>query len=136
MGATSFLTARLMEVWAHGTDIIDALGLTREPSDRLRHIAQLGFITRKWSYVVRGEEPLAGDVRLELVSPSDQLWTWGPEVASDTVRGTAEDFCLVVTQRRHLDDTSLETGELARHWLLRAQAFAGAPTIGPVERKK
>jgi uncharacterized protein (TIGR03084 family) len=136
MGATSFLTARLMEVWAHGTDIIDALGLTREPSDRLRHIAQLGFITRKWSYVVRGEEPLAGDVRLELVSPSDQLWTWGPEVASDTVRGTAEDFCLVVTQRRHLDDTSLETGELARHWLLRAQAFAGAPTNGPVERKK
>jgi hypothetical protein len=47
------------------------------------------------------------------------------------VRGPAEDFCLVVTQRRHLDDTSLVTGQLGRHWLLKAQAFAGGPSEGP-----
>ena len=33
----------------------------------------------------------------------------------------------MVTQRRHLDDTSLFTGKLGRHWLIRAQAFAGGP---------
>jgi uncharacterized protein (TIGR03084 family) len=131
MGAKSFLTARLMEVWAHGTDIVDALGVERPATDRIRHIAQLGFITRKWSYKVRGEEPPAGEVRLCLTSPSGQIWTWGPEHAEDTIEGLAEDFCLVVTQRRHLDDTSLTTGELGRHWMLRAQAFAGGPTQGP-----
>lgn len=134
MGAKSFLTARLMEVWAHGTDIVDALGATRVATDRIRHIAQLGFITRKWSYTVRGEEPPAGSVRLELTSPSGATWTWGPEDAQDVVRGSAQDFCLVVTQRRHVDDTTLETGELGRHWLLRAQAFAGGPTTGPAPR--
>ncbi len=134
MGATSFLTARLMETWAHGTDVADALEMTLAPTERLRHIAQLGYLTRAWSYRVRGEEPAAGAVRLELTGPSGDQWTWGPNDANDTVRGLAQDFCLVATQRRHLDDTSLVTGDLGRHWLLRAQAFAGGPTEGPRPR--
>ena len=75
-----------------------------------------------------------GEVRLELLSPSGQPWTWGPHDADDVITGSAEEFCLVVTQRRHVDDTSLKTGALGRHWLLRAQAFAGGPTIGPERR--
>ena len=132
MGAKSFLTARLMEVWAHGQDICDAVGATREPTDRLRHIAQLGVITRGWSYLVRGEQPPDGAVRVELTAPSGEVWTWGPDDAPDRVTGPAEDFCLVVTQRRHVDDTDLEIdGELATGWMGRAQAFAGGPTTGP-----
>jgi len=134
MGARSFLTARLMEVWAHGTDIIDTVGATRPATDRLRHIAQLGFITRKWSYLVRGDEIPDGDVRLELIGPDDDLWTWGPDDATDVIQGSAEDFCLVVTQRRHVNDTSLKAGELGHHWLARAQAFAGGPSDGPRPR--
>jgi hypothetical protein len=42
------------------------------------------------------------------------------------VHGPALDFCLVVTQRRHVDDTALVTvGDIARQWMLNAQAFAG-----------
>jgi len=134
MSARSFLTARLMETWAHGTDVADALGTMLPASDRLRHVAQLGFITRTWSYTVRGEDVPQGSVRVELTGPVGGLWTWGPDDADDVVRGGAEDFCHVVTQRRHLDDTLLEAGELARHWLLRAQAFAGGPTEGPAPR--
>jgi uncharacterized protein (TIGR03084 family) len=134
MGAASFLTARLMETWAHGTDVVDALGADRPATNRLRHIARLGFMTRRWSYSVRGEEPPAGDVRLDLTSPTGDRWTFGDESAADTVRGSAEEFCLVVTQRRHVDDTSIETNELGRHWLLRAQAFAGGPSYGPQAR--
>lgn len=134
MGAKSFLSARLMEVWAHGTDVVDALGATRAASARLRHVAQLGFITRAWSYRVRGEEPPSGDVRLELEGPAGDSWTWGPLNAEDTVRGSAEDFCLVVTQRRHVKDTALQSGELGYHWLVRAQAFAGAASTGPEPR--
>lgn len=134
MGAKSFLSARLMEVWAHGTDVLDALGTRRLATARLRHVAKLGFMTRKWSYQVRGEELPEGDVRLELVGPAGELWTWGSLDARDVVAGSAEDFCLVVTQRRHVDDTSLETGELGYHWLVRAQAFAGAASSGPEPR--
>ncbi len=135
MSAKSFLTARLMETWAHGQDIVDTVDGDRPATDRLRHIAQLGFITRGWSYTNRGEQPPEGTVRLELTAPSGETWTFGPDDADDTVRGPALDFCLVVTQRRHLDDTALVTGELGRHWLLRAQAFAGGPTDGPPPRR-
>ena len=45
MGALSFVSARLMETWAHGQDVCDALDAIREPSDRLRHIAHLGAVS-------------------------------------------------------------------------------------------
>ena len=132
MGAKSFLTARLMEVWAHGQDICDTVGARREPTDRLRHIAQLGVITRGWSYLVRGETKPDDEVRVELSAPSGTVWTWGPDDAPASVTGPAEEFCLVVTQRRHVDDTSLTLhGDAAREWMLKAQAFAGGPTTGP-----
>ncbi len=132
MGSKSFLTARLMEVWAHGQDVCDAIGAERPASDRIRHIAQLGVITRGWSYLVRGEQPPAEAVRVVLVSPSGAEWTWGDDNAVATITGPAEDFCLVVTQRRHVDDTDLVvTGDAARDWMTRAQAFAGGPTTGP-----
>lgn len=135
MGARSFLTARLMEVWAHGQDVVDAVGGHRPATDRLRHIAQLGVITRKWSYVNRGLEAPPGSVRVELAAPSGATWTWNEDATDGSVTGPAEDFCLVVTQRRHVDDTALETTPgLARDWMERAQAFAGTPTEGPPPR--
>ena len=136
MSAASFLTARLMETWAHGTDVADALGARLAATDRLVHVARLGVITRAWSYAVRGEPMPEGQVRVALTSPSGGVWTWGDGDADDVVSGPAEDFCLVVTQRRHLDDTALETGELARHWLIRAQAFAGGATLGPDPKER
>ena len=135
MGSKSFLTARLMEVWAHGQDICDTVGATRPSSDRIRHIAQLGVITRGWSYIVRGEQAPEGDVQVELTAPSGEVWAWGPEDAGASVVGAADDFCLVVTQRRHVDDTDLTVnGDIARDWMTKAQAFAGGATDGPAPR--
>ncbi|MPY93220.1 MAG: TIGR03084 family protein [Acidimicrobiia bacterium] len=129
MSALSFATARLMETWAHGHDVATALGRELPVTDRLRHVCHIGVTTRGWSYVNRGETVPEGDVRLELVAPSGQTWTWGPDGAGSTVSGTALEFALVATQRRHLSDTALLVeGELARDWLDRAQAFAGAAT--------
>ena len=71
-------------------------------------------------------------VRVELTAPSGDVWQFGADDADETVVGPAEDFCLVVTQRRHVDDTDLDvTGDAARDWMLKAQAFAGAATDGP-----
>jgi uncharacterized protein (TIGR03084 family) len=135
MSAKSFLTARLMETWAHGQDVVDAVAATRPASDRLRHIVQLGFITRGWSYKNRGLDLPTQEVRVELAAPSGDTWRFGPDEAADVVRGSAEDFCLVVTQRRHVDDTALDcTGDAARDWMEKAQAFAGPATEGPAPR--
>jgi uncharacterized protein (TIGR03084 family) len=136
MSAKSFLTARLMECWAHGTDVVDAVDGSRPPTDRLRHVAQIGFITRGWTYANRGEEVPPGDVRVELDPPDgDDPWTFGPEGAEATVRGPAEHFCQVVTQRRHLDDTDLVVdGDIALDWMTKAQAYAGPPSEGPAPK--
>jgi uncharacterized protein (TIGR03084 family) len=132
MGAKSFLTARLMEVWAHGQDVVDAIGAEREATDRLQHIAQLGYITRGWSYINRGLDVPGAPVRVQLTAPSGEIWEYGPADAAESVVGPAEDFCLVVTQRRHVDATALEIhGDAARDWMLKAQVFAGGPTDGP-----
>ncbi len=128
MGSKSFLTARLMECWAHGQDIVDAVGATRPSTDRLRHIAQLGFITRGWSYANRGLDVPVEPVRVTLEAPSGQTWEFGPDDADETVTGSAEEFCLVVTQRRKVEGTALIASPIAMDWLKIAQAFAGPAT--------
>jgi uncharacterized protein (TIGR03084 family) len=130
MGAASFVTARLMETWAHGQDVVDGLGVGRVPTDRLRHVAFLGVRTLANSYRTRGLPVPEVPVRVEVVGPSGARWAWGEEGATDRVSGPALDFCLVVTQRRHLDDTALvASGTVAREWLSIAQAFAGEGTL-------
>ena len=131
MGALSFVSARLMETWAHGQDVADALGVTRVPTARLRHVAHLGVQARPFSYVVRGLEVPTAPVRVELTGPSGEQWEWGDDDGPDAVRGTALDFCLIVTQRRHLSETGLTVqGAGAAEWLAIAQAFAGPPGLG------
>jgi uncharacterized protein (TIGR03084 family) len=132
MSARSFATARLMETWAHGQDVYDALGLTRPPSPGLRHVAHLGVATFKWSFSNRGLEVPETPVRVELIAPNGEIWTWEEKDTEEKITGPAEDFCLVVTQRRHLEDTALVAhGAVARKWMQVAQAFAGPPTLGP-----
>jgi uncharacterized protein (TIGR03084 family) len=131
MSAVSFATARLMETWAHGQDIVDALGVERVATERLRHVAHIGVRARPFSYRIHDREPPADEVRVELTSPAGALWTWGEETTQNRVRGSALDFCLVVTQRRHVADTTLQIeGAIAHEWLGIAQAFAGPPGEG------
>jgi uncharacterized protein (TIGR03084 family) len=132
MSAASSLTARLMETWAHTQDIADALGVTREPTGRLRHVAHIGIGARAYSYAVRGQPLPPVPVRVELVPPpGGGVWTWGPADAKDRITGPALDFCLLVTQRRHRDDVALAIeGPAATQWMAIAQAFAGAAGPG------
>lgn len=131
MSAASMATARLMETWAHGLDVADALGVAPEPSARLKAIAHLGVRTRDFAFTVHGRTPPAEPFRVELTGPDGEVWTWGPEDAAQRVTGSALDFCCLVTQRRSratLDVTA--EGPDAVAWLQIAQAFAGPPGAG------
>ena len=141
MSPASMATARFMETWAHALDVYDAVanpaaeGGRPLPTDRIRHVAHLGIRTRDFAYSVHQEQPPAEEFRVELTAPSGEVWTWGPEDAAQRVTGSAYDFCCLVTQRVHRDDTDLvATGDDAEHWLTIAQAFAG-PAGGGREKR-
>ncbi len=132
MAARSFVTARLMETWAHGQDVADALSVSRVPTARLKHVAHIGVRARPFSYMNNGLPLPEAPVYVALTAPDGSLWEWG-EQAADRVTGDALDFCLVVTQRRHRDDTGLVVeGPNAIEWIGIAQAFAGEPGGGRV----
>jgi uncharacterized protein (TIGR03084 family) len=136
MGVLSFVSARLMETWAHGQDVADALGRERRPTGRLHHVAHLGVRARPFSYLVHGLEEPPGRIDVVLTAPSGEQWNWEVGTAvgggrAATIRGPALDFCLVVTQRRNSLDTELEVdGDIAVEWMSVAQAFAGPPGKG------
>src|SRR5215471_258855 len=86
MSAASSLTARIMETWAHGQDVADALGQVREPTARLRHIVHIGVRAMPFSFAANGVEVPHEPVRVEVASPGGDVWTWGPEHAANQVR--------------------------------------------------
>lgn len=131
MSGMSMATARLMETWAHGVDVADTLGAGVVPSARLKSVAHLGVRTRDFSYLVNGRTPPAEPFRVELTAPDGDVWAWGPEDAAQRVRGSALDFCYLVTQRRPRASLDLlADGPDAQEWLSVAQAFAGPPGGG------
>jgi uncharacterized protein (TIGR03084 family) len=115
-----------METWAHGLDVYEALGIEPPVTDRIKPVAHLGVRTRNFAFSVHGLDAPAEEFRVELTAPSGEIWSWGPEDAAQRVTGTAYDFCRLVTQRIHREDTDLvATGDDAARWLTIAQAFAG-----------
>ena len=126
MAPASSVTARLMETWAHGQDILDALGTNLVATVRLRHVADLGIRAMPYSYAINDLPLPTAPIMVELTAPDGGAWIWGAADAVNRVEGNALDFCRVVTQRRHPDDTGLVvTGPVAQQWISIAQAFAG-----------
>ncbi|POM25690.1 hypothetical protein BTM25_00730 [Actinomadura rubteroloni] len=133
MAAGTMATARLMETWAHGQDVADALGAVRAPSARLRHVAHIGVRARDNAFRSRGLQPPAEEFHVALTGPDGESWTWGPADAPQRVTGPALDFCLLATRRRHPGDLAVVAeGPDAARWLGIAQAFAGPPGADPV----
>ncbi|MDT7759849.1 MAG: hypothetical protein QOH27_5747 [Mycobacterium sp.] len=131
MSAASMATARLMETWAHGLDVADALGVKRTASPGLKSIAHIGVRTRDFAFAVNGLPAPAEPFLVELRAPDGAAWSWGPADAAQRVTGSAEDFCMLVTQRRpHAELDVAAVGPDAERWLTIAQAFAGPPGSG------
>ena len=137
MSVRSSITARLMETWAHGLAIYDALGVVRQDSDRIKNIVVLGVNTFNWSFQVKGQTPTGPIPYIELIAPSGEIWKFGEPSDVSAVTGTASEFCQVVTQTRNILDTNLNlTGEVAKAWMTHAQCFAGPPETPPTENTR
>lgn len=132
MGLMMFATARLMETWAHAWEIYDVLGITRNHTDRIRHIATIGVKTYAWTFANRKRELPGPPPHVSLTAPSGASWEWNTPQEHNAVSGDAVEFCQVVTQVRNIADTGLNVrGEAARAWMAIAQCFAGPPEEPP-----
>lgn len=132
MSARSMITARQMETWAHGQEVFDRLGETREETDRIRNICHLGVSTFGWSHMVRGWEVPEAAPYIRLTAPSGAVWEWGEAQTDNKVEGSAIGFAQTVAQTRNVADTDVAaTGDAARRWMETAQCFAGAPNDPP-----
>jgi len=131
MSTAAVANGRLMETWAHGQDIADALGVRRTPTARLRHVVRIAVRARDYAFAAHGRPAPQQEFRWELTAPDGSLWAFGPKEAEQRVSGPAVDLCLLAVQRRHRDDLALHAeGEDADTWLSIAQAFAGPPGKG------
>ena len=137
MSLASFTTARIMETWAHGQDIRDAVGAPPEVGARLRHVIHLGVGARPYSFAAHGITDPGDPVAVMAEAPDGGTWTWGPDDAAtqNRIAGPALHLALVFTQRRHQSHTAVVvTGSVAQQWLDIAQAFAGPATTTAVDR--
>jgi len=118
--------AGMMEMFAHGQDVADALGVTRTYTDRLFYLALFVTLTWDFGYQARGETAPDVQFRYELTAPSGEVWEFGPPDAEQRITGPAADFCLLATRRRHRDDLDVKAvGADAEHWLDIAQCYRG-----------
>lgn len=139
MSLASFITARVMETWAHGADVRDALGIPLETSvsGRLRNVCHIAYGARAFTFAAHGVTDPGDPVAMIVDAPDGQTWRWGPagDDAANLITGSALDIALVFTQRRHPSRTGVKAvGRSAEQWLAIAQAFAGPATITPEGR--
>jgi uncharacterized protein (TIGR03084 family) len=135
MSARSKVTARLMETWAHGQDVVDALGCERVATDRIRHVCHIAVRARPFAFIANNLPVPDADVQVVLTGPSGDVWGWGDPDSGERIEGPAVDFALLACRRRHRSDLSLHaTGRVADRWLDIAQAYAGPP--GPGRRPR
>jgi uncharacterized protein (TIGR03084 family) len=132
MGVRMFTTARYMETWAHGQEIYDLMGVQRKYNDRIKNIAVIGMKTFAWTFVNRKADIPGPPPYVRLLAPSGEVWEWNDPDEDECIRGTAVDFCHVVTQGRNVADTALDVrGPVATQWMSIAQCFAGGPVDPP-----
>lgn len=123
--------AGMMELFGHGQDIADSLGIQRQHTDRLQHL--VAFAVRVWDfgYLARGLTTPNLEFRFEITAPSGAIWRHGPVNAEQSIVGPAVDFCLLATRRRHRADLAIKaTGPDAEQWLEVAQAYRGSAGPG------
>jgi uncharacterized protein (TIGR03084 family) len=133
MSVRSCVSARQMETWSHGQALFDLMGRERVEDDRLRNIAIMGVNTFGWSFANRKLPVPEARPLVRLTAPSGALWEWNSAASVDQIEGSAVDFCRVVTQTRHVADTTLRiSGPVAQQWMSMAQCFAGPPHEPPL----
>jgi uncharacterized protein (TIGR03084 family) len=106
MSPTSMATARFMETWAHSLDVAEALGCPRSRTTGSATWPTSGCAPATSRSGARARAAGRG-VRVTLVSPSEESGRGARRTPPDGQPARRNDFCLLVTRRRHRADTDL-----------------------------
>ena len=132
MSARSSITARQMETWSHGHEVFDRLGKKREEGDHIKNIVHLGVSTYEWTFLNRKIQLPEIKPFVSLKLPYGAEITFNEQNENNFIKGSAVEFCQVVTQVRNISDTKLNVlGKTAINWMRYAQCFAGKPEDPP-----
>lgn len=122
VSARTIATIRLAETWSHGLDIYSAMGAEIEDTARIRHVCWLGWRSLPYKFKIAGLDYTP--VRVEVIGPGYSKWIYGPEDATNIVKGSAADWARLVVHRVGIADTRLKaTGEGAETALTVARAY-------------
>lgn len=121
MSAQTFATFRLMETWAHGLDIYEALQMEVEDTPRIRHVCWLGWKTLPYAFKTAGLD--YSPIRIEVIGPGYAKWVYGPEDTEDRIKGAASEWARVAVRRAPGDIRLEVTGEVAAQAVEVAQAY-------------
>ncbi len=123
-------TARLMETWAHGQDVADALAsLACRPTESAE--SHTSASDTRFRYAVNEQTPPAEPFGVELTATLGEVWTWGPDDANSVSPDLHSTSAFSSLSAHNRDDLDVRAdGADAAHWLTIAQAFAGPPGQG------
>lgn len=122
MSAKTFATFRLMETWAHGLDIYQALDIEVEDTARIRHVCWLGWKTLPYAFKEAGLDYTP--IRVEVIGPGYAKWVYGPDDTEDVIKGSASEWARIVVRRALPKKVRLKvTGDTAQRAIEVAQAY-------------
>ncbi len=92
-----FAVTKLAETWAHSLDVYESMNKDYEDTVRVEHVALYGWLNAE--HVTKLNKTKFQNLRIELIGPEYKAWQFGDENAENTIKGSASDWCRVVTGR-------------------------------------
>ena len=93
----TFAVTKLAETWAHSLDVYESMNKDYEDTVRIEHVALYGWLNAE--HATKLNKSKFEDLRIELIGPEYKAWQFGNENAENSIKGSASDWCRVVTGR-------------------------------------
>ena len=93
----TFAVTKLAETWAHSLDVYESMNKDYEDTTRIEHVALYGWLNAE--HATKLNKSKFQDLRIELIGPEYKAWQFGDENAKNSIKGSASDWCRVVTGR-------------------------------------
>ena len=93
----TFAVTKLAETWAHSLDVYESMNKDYEDTVRIEHVALYGWLNAE--HATKMNKSKFEDLRIELIGPEYKAWQFGDENAENSIKGSASDWCRVVTGR-------------------------------------
>ncbi len=113
----TFAVTKLAETWAHSLDVYESMNKDYEDTVRVEHVALYGWLNAE--NATKLNKSKFEDLRIELIGPEYKAWQFGNENSKNTIKGSAGDWCRVVTGRtaKNFKPTLTTEGDFASKFL-------------------